>query len=154
MSEMIGRKAPDFSLKATGGRQVNLREEDKTLVVYFYPKDATPGCTQEGKDFTKLYKDIQNLKCDVFGVSRDSLKSHENFKSKQKYVFELISDPDSDLCKAFDVLKEKSLFGKKYLGIERSTFILHKGKIVKEWRKVNVKDHAKEVLDYLKTLKN
>ena len=152
MSEIIGQKAPNLSLKATGNQPINL--QDKTSVVYFYPKDATPGCTQEGKDFTRLYKDIQNLKCEVFGVSKDSLKSHENFKAKQKYVFELISDPDGKLCKAFDVLKEKSLFGKKYLGIERSTFILHKGKIVKEWRQVNVKGHAEEVLDYLKTLKN
>ena len=154
MSEIIGQKAPNLSLKATGNRQVNLKEQNKTLVVYFYPKDATPGCTQEGKDFTKLYKDIQKLKCEVFGVSKDSLKSHENFKSKQKYVFELISDPDGKLCKAFDVLKEKSLFGKKYLGIERSTFIIHKGEVVKEWRQVNVKGHAEEVFNYLKTLKN
>ena len=154
MSEITGQPVPDLSLEATNNRRINLKNRNETLVVYFYPKDSTPGCTQEGKDFSKLYKNIQKLQCEVFGVSRDSLKSHENFKSKYSYPFELISDPEGGLCEAFGVLKKKTLFGKEYLGIERSTFVIDRGKIVKEWRKVKVSGHGEEVFEYLKTLKS
>lgn len=144
---------PDLTLEATGGRTINLKEH-KTFVLYFYPEDSTPGCTQEGKDFARLYKDIKELQCEVFGVSKDSLKSHENFKSKYHYPFELISDPEGKLCEAFKVLKKKTLFGKGFLGIERSTFVIDKGAVVKEWRQVKVTGHGDEVFEHLKTLKN
>lgn len=155
MSEtLVGRPAPDLTLEATGGRKVNLSQfPGQNLIVYFYPKDNTPGCTQEGRDFTALYGQIQSNGGEIFGVSKDSLKSHEGFKKKQQYTFELISDPDEELCRAFDVLREKSFMGKRYIGIDRSTFVIDKsGQIVKEWRNVKVKDHAQEVLDFLKTL--
>lgn len=125
----------------------------KNVVLYFYPKDSTPGCTVEGKDFSKLYKQFSANNTEVFGVSMDSLNSHEKFKSKYKFAFELISDLKGELCKTFKVLKEKSMFGKKFTGIERSTFILdQKGQLVKEWRKVKVLGHAKEVLKFVKQL--
>ena len=151
---VLNQEVPDLSLSATGGALVNLKKlKGKTLVVYFYPKDDTPGCTQEGADFTQLDKKFQKLGAKIFGVSKDSLLSHEKFKSKQKYSFDLISDPEGKLCTAFKVLKEKSMFGKKYYGIERSTFVISKaGKIKKEWRKVKVKDHAQEVLAFVKNL--
>ena len=151
---LVGQPAPDLTLEATGGRKVNLSQfKGQSLTVYFYPKDNTPGCTQEGRDFTALYGQIQASGGEVFGVSKDSLKSHEKFKAKQQYTFELISDPEGELCRAFDVLKEKSFIGKKYIGIDRSTFVIDKsGKVVKEWRNVKVTNHAQEVLDFLKTL--
>ncbi|MCY4512849.1 MAG: peroxiredoxin [Bdellovibrionales bacterium] len=155
MSEtLVGQSAPDLALETTGGRTVNLSQlKGQSLIVYFYPKDNTPGCTQEGRDFTALHKQVQAGGGEIFGVSKDSLKSHENFKSKQKYTFDLISDPDGKLCHAFDVIKEKSFMGKSYIGIDRSTFVIDKsGTIVKEWRSVKVKGHAQEVLDFLKTL--
>ena len=144
---------PDLTLEVTGGGTINLKEH-KSFVLYFYPKDSTPGCTQEGKDFARLHKGIKELSCEVFGVSRDSLKSHENFKSKYNYPFELISDPEGKLCEAFKVLKKKTLFGKGFVGIERSTFVINKGEVVKEWRQVKVTGHGDEVFKYLKTLKN
>lgn len=151
---LVGQPVPDLTLEATGGRTVNLKPlKGKNLVVYFYPKDSTPGCTQEGHDFTALHREIQGCGGEIFGVSKDSLKSHENFKSKKKYTFDLISDPEEKLCRAFDVIKKKSFMGKNYMGIDRSTFVIDKsGIIVKEWRSVKVKGHAQEVLDYLKTL--
>ena len=151
---VLNQGVPDLSLSATGGALVNLKKLKGTfLVLYFYPKDHTPGCTQEGADFTRLDKKFQKLGAKIFGVSKDSLSSHEKFKSKQKYSFDLISDPEGKLCSAFKVLKEKTMFGKKYYGIERSTFVISKqGKIKKEWRKVKVKDHAQEVLDFVKSL--
>ena len=151
---LVGHLAPDLTLEATGGQTVNLSQlKGKNLIVYFYPKDNTPGCTQEGRDFTALHGQIQVSDGEIFGVSKDSLKSHEGFKKKQQYTFELISDPEEGLCRAFDVLREKSFMGKKYIGIDRSTFVIDKsGKIVKEWRNVKVKNHAREVLDFLKTL--
>ncbi len=124
------------------------------LVIYFYPKDDTPGCTQEGKDFSHLYKEFQALNTEIFGVSRDSLNSHEKFKNKYGYPFTLISDMEENLCKAFQVLKEKNMYGKKVFGIERSTFVLDKKtkKILHEWRKVKVQNHAEEVLKFIKSL--
>ena len=119
----------------------------------FYPKDNTPGCTQEGEDFRDLYKEFKKLKTEIYGVSRDSLKSHEGFKEKYKYPFELISDPEEKLCNLFDVIKEKNMYGKKYMGIERSTFLINKeGKLSAEWRKVKVKGHAAEVLEEVKKI--
>ena len=120
------------------------------MVVYFYPKDSTPGCTTEGQGFRDYYAEFQAANTEVFGVSRDSLKSHENFKAKQGFPFELLSDKDEALCQLFDVIKLKKLYGKESLGIERSTFVLDKnGEIAHEWRKVKVAGHAQEVLDTL-----
>lgn len=151
---LIGQSVPDVTLEATGGRKVNLSQfKGKTLIIYFYPKDDTPGCTQEGQDFTALHGQIQSSGGEIFGVSKDTLKSHEKFKSKRKYTFDLISDPKEELCCAFDVIREKTFMGKNYIGIDRSTFVIDtEGKIVKEWRGVKVKGHAQEVLDFLKTL--
>lgn len=150
----IGNQLPRVKLSATSQQQIKLSDyKGKNVVVYFYPKDSTPGCTTEGQDFRDNYKKFSKLNCEIFGVSRDSIKSHENFKAKQAFPFELISDPDEKLCKAFDVIKLKKLYGKEYLGIERSTFLFGEdGKLAKEWRKVKVKDHVNEVLAAVKQL--
>ena len=154
MSQIIGKKAPHLSLPATGGKSINLKDfKGQTLILYFYPKDATPGCTQEGGDFRDLYKKIKKRGGEVFGVSKDSIQSHEKFKEKQNYPFDLISDEQGQLCKIFGVLKEKTLFGKIFKGINRSTFVISaEGFVKKEWRDVKVNDHAQEVFDFLKTL--
>ncbi len=146
-----GDKAPGFKLPATTGGEVSLKSlAGRWVVLYFYPRDATPGCTQEGHDFSKLIGKFRALGAEVFGVSRDSLASHEKFKSKQKYSVELISDEAEELCQALGVMKLKNMYGKKVRGIERSTFVIDpKGKITKEWRGVKVSGHASEVLDYL-----
>lgn len=124
------------------------------VVIYFYPKDNTPGCTTEGQTFRDLYKEFQKANTLIYGVSKDSLKSHENFKAKQDFPFELVSDPQEKLCKLFDVIKLKKLYGKEYFGIERSTFLLDKAGILRqEWRKVKVAGHAEEVLKAAQTLK-
>ena len=125
----------------------------KNLIIYFYPKDSTPGCTTEGQDFRDSYKLFKNLNTEIMGVSRDSIKSHENFKEKQSFPFELLSDPDEKMCKAFDVIKMKSMYGKEYLGVDRSTFLISSnGKVVKEWRSVKVKGHVNDVLNEVKKL--
>ena len=151
---LAGQSVPNMALEVTGGQKVNLSQfKGKNLIIYFYPKDDTPGCTQEGHDFTALHGQIQAVGGEVFGVSKDNLKSHEKFKSKYKYTFHLISDPKEELCRAFDVIRKKTFMGKSYIGIDRSTFVIDKsGKIVKEWRGVKVKGHAQEVFDFLKTL--
>ena len=124
------------------------------IVIYFYPKDNTPGCTTEGQTFRDLYKEFQKANTLIYGVSKDSLKSHENFKAKQAFPFELVSDPQEKLCKLFDVIKLKKLYGKEYFGIERSTFLLDKAGILRqEWRKVKVAGHAEEVLKAAQALK-
>lgn len=124
------------------------------IVLYFYPKDSTPGCTTEGGDFRDLHAQFLAANCQVFGLSRDSLKSHENFKAKQNYPFELISDQEEIACHAFDVIKTKKLYGKEVLGVERSTFVIDRnGQIVREWREVKVPGHAAEVLAFVQTLK-
>ena len=147
------KQVPDLSLPATGGRNINLKELKQKLILYFYPKDATPGCTQEGADFNKLYRKIQKEGGELFGVSRDSVSSHEAFRKKQAWDFHLISDEKSLLCKKFDVLKEKILFGKSHTGISRSTFVIDdKGFVKKEWRQVKVKGHAEEVFGFFKAL--
>ena len=150
----IGDKIPDLSLPATGGKDLRLPSfKGKTLVVYFYPKDNTPGCTQEGTDFRDLHKDFQKAGVQILGVSRDSLRSHENFSEKYKFTFPLLSDPDEVACKAFDVIKEKSLYGRKYMGVDRSTFLFDAaGKLRREWHGVKVKGHAAEVLEAVKQL--
>ena len=145
----------NWVMDVTGDQTVRLKDFcGQNVVLYFYPKDDTPGCTMEGQDFTKLYKKFQSVSAEVFGVSMDSLSSHERFKEKYKYKIDLISDSDGKLCRAFHVIKEKNLYGKKFKGIERSTFVLNKKQeLVKEWRKVKVPGHAEEVLNFIKTLK-
>lgn len=149
-----GKKAPAFKAIATNGEQVQLSKlKGKKVVLYFYPKDNTPGCTKEGEAFRDEYKKFQKMGVEVFGVSKDSISAHEKFKEKFKFPFELISDPDEDLCNQFEVIKEKNMYGRKYMGIERSTFLLDEnGKLLKEWRKVKVPGHVKEVLEYVKGL--
>ena len=148
----IGKKISNFKAKSTNENEFNLKDfQDGFIVLYFYPKDNTPGCTQEGIDFSNNYRKFKNLNTEIIGISKDNIKSHENFKKKYKYKFDLISDEDEKICKMFDVIKEKNMYGKKYMGIERSTFIIDKkGKLVKEWRKVIVKGHVEEVLKFIK----
>ena len=154
MSVKINRKVKEFKVSATNELEIDSSDLiGKSYVIYFYPKDNTPGCTQEGEDFRDLYKEFKKLKTEIYGVSRDSLKSHEGFKEKYKYPFELISDTEEKLCNLFDVIKEKNMYGKKYMGIERSTFLIDKeGKLSAEWRKVKVNGHAAEVLEEVKKL--
>ncbi len=149
-----GKKCPSFSGECTGGVTLTNKDfNDKNLVIYFYPKDSTPGCTTEGQDFRDNYNEFQKYETEIIGVSRDSIKSHENFKLKQSFPFELLSDPDEKMCKSFDVMKMKSIYGREYLGVDRSTFLIDKnGKVVKEWRSVKVKGHVIEVLEEVKAL--
>ncbi len=151
----LGTKIKNFKLKMTGDQNFNLSDfKGKKIVLFFYPKDATPGCTQEGHDFSKLKKDFTKLNAVVFGISRDSISSHEKFKSKQEYSVDLISDEQSEVCNTFDVIKDKNMYGKKVRGIERSTFIIDEdGKLLMEWRKVKVEGHAEEVLKFIKSIK-
>ena len=144
----IGKKVKNFSLPATSNKTISLSSlKGKNLVLYFYPKDSTPGCTTEGQNFRDLYSEFQQANTEILGVSRDSLKRHENFKAKQEFPFELLSDEDENLCQQFDVIKLKKLYGREYLGIDRSTFLIDaNGKLIREWRKVKVKGHAEEVL--------
>ena len=146
------RQAPDFKGPATGDQTIHLKSlRGKKVVIYFYPKDSTPGCTTEGQDFRDLHAKFKRQNTVILGVSRDSLASHEKFKAKQKFPFELLSDPDELLCKKYDVIKEKTLYGRKFMGIERSTFLIdERGKFRQEWRKVKVKGHAAEVLEAVK----
>ena len=148
----IGKKISNFKAKSTNENEFNLKDfQDGFIVLYFYPKDNTPGCTQEGIDFSNNYRKFKNLNTEIIGISKDDIKSHENFKKKYKYKFDLISDEDEKICKMFDVIKEKNMYWKKYMGIERSTFIVDKkGKLLKEWRKVKVKGHVEEVLKFIK----
>jgi peroxiredoxin Q/BCP len=148
-----GGKAPTLELALSSGDTVKMKDyAGGWLVLYFYPKDSTPGCTTEGLDFNALLPKFNKLGATVLGVSRDSIKSHQNFCAKQGFKFELISDKDETLCNAFGVIKEKSLYGRKYMGIERSTFLIDpKGVIVQSWRPVKVAGHAQAVLDSLKT---
>ena len=154
MSVKINTKVKKFKVSATNELEIDSTDLiGKNYVIYFYPKDNTPGCTQEGEDFRDLYKEFKKLKTEIYGVSRDSLKSHEGFKEKYKYPFELISDSEEKLCNLFDVIKEKNMYGKKYMGIERSTFLINKeGKLSAEWRKVKVNGHAAEVLEEVKKI--
>jgi peroxiredoxin Q/BCP len=152
---MPDEPAPDFELPATGSRTFRLADaHGKPLVLYFYPKDNTPGCTTEGQQFRDLHDQFAKIGCLVFGISRDSLKSHESFKWKMSFPFDLLSDADEVACKLFDVIKMKNMYGKKVRGIERSTFVIDAaGVIRREWRGVKVPGHAQEVLEFVKTLK-
>jgi len=150
---MIGKKVPDFSVPSTAGTFKLSAQKGRPVVLYFYPKDNTPGCTTEGANFRDLHKSFAKLGAVVAGVSRDSLKSHENFKAKMEFPFELLSDADEALCKQFDVIKMKNMYGKQVRGIERSTFLIGAdGKLVQEWRGVKVPGHAQAVLDAVKAL--
>ena len=152
---MLDQPAPDFELPATGGKTFRLAAaRGKPLVLYFYPKDNTPGCTTEGQQFRDLHPQFQKLGCAVYGVSRDSLKSHEGFKARMSFPFELLSDADEVACKAFDVIRMKNMYGRKVRGIERSTFAVDaRGVVRREWRSVKVPGHVEEVLEFVKTLK-
>lgn len=148
MAVSLDQPVADFSAAATSGQQVSLSAlKGRQVVIYFYPKDSTPGCITEGQDFRDQHAAFQAANTVIFGVSRDSMKSHENFKCKQAFPFELISDKDEALCQLFDVIKLKKLYGKEYLGIDRSTFLIDaQGVLRQEWRGVKVPGHADEVL--------
>ncbi len=148
----LNRVVKDFKCAATGDKTIQLKSlRGKKVVLYFYPKDATPGCTTEGQNFRDLHAKFKQQNTVILGVSRDSLAAHEKFCAKQKFPFDLLSDPDEKLCKQFDVIKEKTLYGRKFMGIERSTFLIGEdGKLKQEWRKVRVKGHADEVLAAVK----
>ena len=150
----IGKKVPQFALPATGDKTLSLKDFSGThLVLYFYPKDNTPGCTLEGQDFRDAYPKFVKAGAAILGVSRDSVKAHDGFKAKHKFPFDLLSDTDETLCKAFDVIREKSLYGRKFMGVERSTFLIdRKGVLRREWRKLSVKGHVAEVLHAVQSL--
>jgi len=145
----LNRVVADFKAASTGNKTVRLKDlRGKKVVLYFYPKDSTPGCTTEGQDFRDLHAKFKRRNAVIFGISKDSMASHDKFREKHGFPFDLLSDPDGALCKQFDVIKEKSLYGRKFMGIERSTFLIGEdGKLKAEWRKVKVKGHAQEVLD-------
>jgi peroxiredoxin Q/BCP len=150
----IGKNAPDIELPATNNKNIKLSDfRGKPVVLYFYPKASTPGCTLEGRDFAAAIYKFRRQSCDILGASRDSVKAQENFKAKQDFPFDLLSDREEKLCSAFDVIKMKSMYGKKVRGIERSTFLIDKkGVLRKEWRQVKVKGHVDEVLAAVKEL--
>jgi len=151
----VGKKVKNFSRPATGDKTIGLKGlAGKKVVLYFYPKDNTPGCTTEGQDFRDAKAKFSRQNTIILGVSRDSIKKHENFKAKQNFNFDLLSDEDESLCKQFDVIKLKKLYGKEYLGVDRSTFLIDaKGVLLEEWRGVKVKDHVATVLDACKKYK-
>ncbi len=148
----INKKVLSFKLPGTSGLQFNLSDyKGRYLVIYFYPKDATPGCTTQGVDFRDAYKKFQALGAEIFGISRDTLKSHENFKAKFTFPFELLSDEQEKACELFNVIKMKNMYGKQVRGIERSTFVIDPdGKLIQAWRGVKVEGHVKEVLQFIK----
>ena len=150
----VGKKVPAFAADATGDQKIRSKDlRGSHVVLYFYPKDSTPGCTLEGQDFRDNHARFRRAKTVILGVSRDSIASHEKFKAKQAFPFELLSDTDETLCKLFDVIKQKNMYGKKVRGIERSTFLIDKeGVLRKEWRKVKVAGHVEEVLAAVKAL--
>ncbi len=155
MTVEVNSPVPDFTAPATQG-EFNLKAHaGKNLVIYFYPKDSTPGCTTQGENFRDLHSQFKVANCEVFGVSRDSIKSHLNFIEKKEFTFDLISDSDEAVCKLFDVIKMKNMYGKQVQGIERSTFVINKkGVLIKEWRGVKVPGHAQAVLDFVNALKD
>ena len=154
MAVALNEPVADFQAQATSGQTVRLSElRGRQVVVYFYPKDSTPGCTTQGQDFRDLHEQFKAADTEVFGVSRDGLKSHENFKAKQGFTFELISDQDEALCQLFDVIKLKKLYGKEYLGVDRSTFLIDRdGVLRQEWRGVEVPGHVQSVLEAAQAL--
>jgi thioredoxin-dependent peroxiredoxin len=152
--KLEGKKCPNFKAECTSNLILSNKDFiGQNLVIYFYPKDSTPGCTTEGLNFTDNHEQFKKLNTKIIGVSRESIKSHENFKLKQSFPFELLSDPDEKVCNAFDVMKLKSMYGRQYIGIDRSTFLINtEGKVIKEWRTVKVKGHVDEVLAAVKDL--
>lgn len=151
-----GSRVPNFSAPLTGNQVFELKKYlGSKVVLYFYPRDATPGCTIQGHEFTKLNAEFKKLGVFVFGISRDSMKSHEKFKTKECYTIDLISDEDEKICQIFGVIKEKNMYGKKVFGIERSTFVVdEKGVLIKEWRKVQAEGQAQQTLEFFKSLKD
>ena len=150
---MLGKKVADFTAAATGGPFKLSAHKGEAVVLYFYPKDNTPGCTTEGAQFRDAWKSFRKAGATVVGVSRDSIKSHEGFKAKMEFPFELVSDADEKLCQQFDVIRMKNMYGKQVRGIERSTFLIDgAGKLVQEWRKVKVDGHVEEVLAAVQAL--
>jgi len=151
---MLDTRVPDFSLPATGGPDFSLTAQaGKVVVLYFYPKDSTPGCTSEAQQFRDLYPQFVAVDAVILGISRDSVKSHENFKAKQSLPFELGSDADEAVCNVFSVMKMKNMYGKQVRGVERSTFVIDRnGVLRREWRGVKVPEHAEEVLAFVRTL--
>ncbi len=154
MTVEVGKKVPAFKLPATGEQTISLSSlKGKNIVLYFYPKDNTPGCTTESQNFRDSIAKFKRQNCIILGVSRDTIRTHENFKTKHKFPFELLSDTEEELCQLFDVIKLKNMYGKKLLGIERSTFLINtKGVLKQEWRKVKVTGHVDEVLIAVKSL--
>jgi len=150
----LNRVLPKFKLPGTSNKNIDLRDlRGKKIVLYFYPKDSTPGCTTEGQDFAANHAKFKRQKTVIFGVSRDSIASHEKFRAKYNFPFDLLSDSEEKACKIFDVIKEKNMYGRKVMGIERSTFLIDEaGKLRKEWRKVKVAGHVEEVLAAVKEL--
>jgi peroxiredoxin Q/BCP len=153
-STLVGLKVPDFEIASTGNRTFKLSAElGSPLVLYFYPKDNTPGCTTEGQEFRDLHGEFARRNCAVYGVSRDSIKAHEGFKSRMSFPFELLSDPDEKVCNLFGVMKLKNMYGKKVWGVVRSTFVIDpEGIVRREWRGLKVPGHAREVLEFVKSL--
>jgi len=154
MTIEIGDLIPKLTVATTNNDALKLRDlKGKNLVLYFYPKDHTPGCTTQGQNFRDSYKQFQAANTDILGVSRESIRTHQNFINKHEFPFDLISDPEEVLCNAMDVMKEKSMYGKTYIGIERSTFVFNtKGKLIHQVRKVKVKGHVEEILEIVKGL--
>jgi peroxiredoxin Q/BCP len=150
----LGKAIPDFKGKITNDLIIKFSDyKGQNIVIYFYPKDNTPGCTKEGEDFRDYFEDFKKNNTIILGVSRDSVASHDKFTCKYNFPFKLISDEDEKVCKLFDVIKEKNMYGRKYMGIERSTFLInHEGTLVNEWRKVKVKGHVEQVLGALNDL--
>ena len=153
-STLVGLKVPEFELASTGSRTFKLSQElGSPLVLYFYPRDNTPGCTTEGQEFRDLHGEFVRRGYAVYGVSRDTLKSHEGFKSKMKFPFDLLSDTDETVCNLFGVMKMKNMYGRKVRGVERSTFVIDREGVVRsEWRGLKVPGHAREVLEFIKSL--
>ena len=147
----VGKRVENFTLPATGNQNLSLNDfSGRSLIIYFYPKDNTSGCIREGQDFRDLYSQFTAVGADILGVSRDSVKMHENFRAKHEFPFHLLSDSEEQLCKQFDVIHEKKLYGRTYMGIVRSTFLIDaEGILQQEWRKVRVPGHAQAVLDAL-----
>jgi len=154
MTVKTGQKIPDFTLPATGNKDISLSDfKGKNVLIYFYPRDNTPGCTREGLAFSENHNKFKRQKTIILGISRDSIRSHENFRAKQGFSFDLLSDKDEKVCSLFDVIKMKNMYGKQVRGIERSTFLIDaQGKLRKEWRKVKVDGHAEEVLAAVREL--
>ena len=151
MPNLIGKKAPNFKLISTSGKVVELSKiKSKYIVLYFYPKDDTPGCTLETKDFNSLLSNFKKVKCEVFGISKDSLESHEKWSKKLNLKFELLADENKTALKAYKAWTKKKFMGREFMGTIRSTFIIEKNKIIKEWRNVKAAGHAAEVLDFIK----